>query len=594
MNIYVMPRVASNAVSLTHRFLPKRRAAVAFFVLLAPALLLLSGCTKQVGYNDAADDGAAEESAPFDPASSEAPAEDDSPQGVEDPIAASEGLSASEAYADDPFDDPFAAEVPQGQADSFANESAAEDDDPFPYDATASTPEEPADEQGSDPFGSMLAENAGVDRAGADEAPARGSGTPSTPPGRYPASGQPLPWDSNTSDESAGSEMPDMTKQLFSKVQPDAGPAAPEADAPNAEAADEASSGESTFESLIADSIPEDTPDSPEPSPAEEKKEASPYGDFAAPDPGAMALSPPAYQPLRSPPTQPPSEYRPLQKPTPTPRSRPTAPMAPTTTPPATRANRAETSPMPWDAAPGPEAQPAPVAQTPPSTAKPAAAAPPFWDETLPPSKPDEPAIASDPVAAPRPEPTAADRYALRSKPAAPVEPPRPPIAVATDNTRQQAWLLGAKVSLARLMPYAGATPTELAEWDRDVDQLSERLGVEWTSPDAPEVDGAGAELLRLLGEGEGAGDTLLKRHGPDHAALLEISLKTNALLLLYEKHPKLAGPIARSVATAANRADLPASLWLDLLDTLDADPTEDEVFDAVYRLQQDIEEHLR
>lgn len=170
---------------------------------------------------------------------------------------------------------------------------------------------------------------------------------------------------------------------------------------------------------------------------------------------------------------------------------------------------------------------------------------------------------------------------------------PLPAVPVLRYNTRHMAWLLGGKLGLARLAELEGATPIEISQWDLEVKRLAKQLKVP-----IPQVennsDSVGQRVKALLDAAAEASDSVASEHGSDHAALLEISLKTNALLVMCKKYPELAAPTAKAVESAAERAELPGFLWRSMTKALLADSTPDEIFDAVTQMHDSVESYLR
>lgn len=185
--------------------------------------------------------------------------------------------------------------------------------------------------------------------------------------------------------------------------------------------------------------------------------------------------------------------------------------------------------------------------------------------------------------------PRTASRAATRRLPE--IEP-LPAVPVRSDNSRHVAWLLGGKLGLARLADAGGATRYEIADWANETERLAEKLAIDAppASYDGPITD----RVLRLLDACAKLGDSVAAEHGPDHAALVEIALKTNALLVLHDQRPELAGPVARAVTAAAGRAALPGYLWRDAVDRLEGADDSAEILDAVTQLHGDIEAYLR
>jgi hypothetical protein len=148
-------------------------------------------------------------------------------------------------------------------------------------------------------------------------------------------------------------------------------------------------------------------------------------------------------------------------------------------------------------------------------------------------------------------------------------------------------------LGLAELADLDGATPTEVAEWRNEVARLAKSLKV--ADPSTGGAASAADERVKnMLDAASRAGAELTRAHGPDHAALLEIALKTNALLVVAKDHPDLAGSVGRAVEGAAERAMLPKFLWEDSVRVLKANPDADQTHNAVVRLHQRVESFLR
>jgi hypothetical protein len=176
---------------------------------------------------------------------------------------------------------------------------------------------------------------------------------------------------------------------------------------------------------------------------------------------------------------------------------------------------------------------------------------------------------------------------------AADASQPLPAVPVLSFNTRHMAWLLGGKLGLAELADLDGATPAETAEWREEVNRLVRELEID-APPQAAVSTEVAPRVAAVMRTAAGLGESLGKRHGVDHAALLEIALKTNALLVVADERPDLAGPVAAAVRGAAERAMLPKFLWEDAIRALEAKPTPQAAHDAIVKLHQRVESFLR
>ena len=209
---------------------------------------------------------------------------------------------------------------------------------------------------------------------------------------------------------------------------------------------------------------------------------------------------------------------------------------------------------------------------------------------------PAEKVETSEAPTLPRDEPAPpADAGSLFDEPEAEAEQPEPlpAVPVLEFNTRHLAWLLGGKLGLAELADLDGATASEVAEWRSEVARLSKSLKIA-----DPSTGGAAANsderVEKMLQAASRAGAELTRAHGVDHAALMEIALKSNALLVVAKDHPDLAGSVGRAIEGAAQRAMLPKFLWEDSVRVLKASPDADQAHDAVVRLHQRVESFLR
>ena len=93
--------------------------------------------------------------------------------------------------------------------------------------------------------------------------------------------------------------------------------------------------------------------------------------------------------------------------------------------------------------------------------------------------------------------------------------------------------------------------------------------------------------------QGQQIGRELAKQHGADHAALVEVALKSNLLRVLYSPGSAATEAISAAIAQAAPRAELPATMWQPLLDLLAAKADPGEVRKAVQSFHTEVERHL-
>ncbi len=224
---------------------------------------------------------------------------------------------------------------------------------------------------------------------------------------------------------------------------------------------------------------------------------------------------------------------------------------------------------------------------------------------------PDEPPPAeqSDPTPAAEPSttidtlfgPSAASSTSSVPSPAASSAEPAAPTSPPTTHkpsTGRLAWLLGSKWSLAALAADRGAPQSEVDKWFNQAQALARALGL--TLPPLPEQDRYAADapsnhaaLDYLFQHGQQVGRELLDRYGPDHAALLEMAVKSNMLLALYVPGSADADAVSAAIAGAGRRAGLPAELYQPLLTELGDGASKADVSRAVFRLHAAVDQYL-
>lgn len=175
--------------------------------------------------------------------------------------------------------------------------------------------------------------------------------------------------------------------------------------------------------------------------------------------------------------------------------------------------------------------------------------------------------------------------------PATPPETTRP-------STRRLAWLLGSKWSLSVLAQDRGAPHDEIEKWFKQSQALARALGL--TLPDLPAPDRYGSgqagdhtALDYLFDEGQQVGRELADRYGPEHAALLELAVKSNILLVLYEPGASVTDAISAAIARAGSQAGLPDRLYEPLLKALADRASRLDVSQAVFHVHDAVDQYL-
>lgn len=160
------------------------------------------------------------------------------------------------------------------------------------------------------------------------------------------------------------------------------------------------------------------------------------------------------------------------------------------------------------------------------------------------------------------------------------------------------AWLLGSNLSLAALANDRAAAQDKVADWFEKSQRLATLLGT--TVADLPprpaddKVDPHADKALEyLFDQGQSIGRHLAAQHGDDHAALFELALKSNILLVLYQPGAPVVKSLSATINQAGERAKLPAELWQPLVKLLDEGASVKAVRDAVFQLHDDVDRYL-
>ncbi len=160
------------------------------------------------------------------------------------------------------------------------------------------------------------------------------------------------------------------------------------------------------------------------------------------------------------------------------------------------------------------------------------------------------------------------------------------------------AWLLGSNLSLAALANDRAANAEKIADWFDKSQRLAALLGTSVADlpprPRADEVDPTATRAMEYLFEqGQTIGRHLATQYGDDHAALFELALKSNILLVRYQPGAPVVQALSAAVSQASERANLPPELSQPLLSLLDEGATVTAVRDAVFQLHADVDRHL-
>jgi hypothetical protein len=226
--------------------------------------------------------------------------------------------------------------------------------------------------------------------------------------------------------------------------------------------------------------------------------------------------------------------------------------------------------------------------------------------ETRPTNPPaDAGRVTELPIVSQTVEPQPAEPQQPPTREARPQAPTEEPASMARQTnpakTRRAVWLLGSKWSLGILARDRGAAANTVNAWLSQASELAERLGVSMGEP--PDVSNSAAStesqkaespaVRFLFVEGQRLGRELAARHGPDHAALFELAVKSNLLLVLYMPGSQTAESISGAISQARERAGIPIEIVQPLLKTTVERYGSAAVRQAVYQMHEEVDRHL-
>ena len=161
-------------------------------------------------------------------------------------------------------------------------------------------------------------------------------------------------------------------------------------------------------------------------------------------------------------------------------------------------------------------------------------------------------------------------------------------------TSRAIGWLIGDNLSLAGLVYAQGAAPADVSSYFDKARGLGANIGV--VIPDLPPQEGNENDTLvsvihfLIKGEGWQAGQLLAQGIGPQSAALFEVAIKSNLLLVLYEPgNDNGIGPIIQARLAGI----LPVELWQPAVDAIAAKQSADDVSAAILKMHSDIGSYL-
>lgn len=183
-------------------------------------------------------------------------------------------------------------------------------------------------------------------------------------------------------------------------------------------------------------------------------------------------------------------------------------------------------------------------------------------------------------------------------EPASLPAPDHAPDPAPTRSTRRIAWSLGSNLSLAALANDRALPSDKVANWYDTAQQQAELFGTTVANlpprPLAEEVDPQTPRAIAyLFDQARTLGELLASQYGDDHAALFELALKSNTLLVRYQPGAPALKTRSAALGQAGERANLPPALYQPLLKLLDEDAPAKTVRDAIFQLHADVDQYL-
>jgi hypothetical protein len=165
-------------------------------------------------------------------------------------------------------------------------------------------------------------------------------------------------------------------------------------------------------------------------------------------------------------------------------------------------------------------------------------------------------------------------------------------------SSRRIAWALGSNLSLAALGNDRALSADRIADWFGKSQRLAALVNTKVVDlpprPAANAIDPTAARAMEyLFDQGQAIGSHLATQNGDDHAALFELALKSNILLVRYEPQAPVVKALAAAISQAAERAKLPPELYQPLLTLLAENAPAKDVRNAVFDMHANVDRFL-
>lgn len=207
--------------------------------------------------------------------------------------------------------------------------------------------------------------------------------------------------------------------------------------------------------------------------------------------------------------------------------------------------------------------------------------------------------LPSEPVAEPGTESTAASATDTPAPPpVAETETPQPAPTNPARSPRRIAWALGSNLSLAALGNDRAIGADRVNDWLDKSRRLAALVNTTVADlpprPAAGELDpAAGRAMEYLFDQGQVIGRHLATQNGDDNAALFELALKSNILLVRYEPQAPVVKALSAAISQAGERAKLPPELYQPLLKLLEENAPAKDVRNAVFDMHASVDRYL-
>jgi len=165
-------------------------------------------------------------------------------------------------------------------------------------------------------------------------------------------------------------------------------------------------------------------------------------------------------------------------------------------------------------------------------------------------------------------------------------------------DPRRAAWHLGSRLSLAVLANDRRLAAKNVPIWYEDAQAAAKLLGT--SVSELPEPASADDQSLisqqafdYLVPKAKPIGRELAQRYGDEEAALFEIAVKSNILLLMYTPDAQAGSLVSAAIAQASPKAKLPDALWKPLVEALNSQAPQADVRAAVRKMHVDVDRYL-